>query len=94
MLFEDMEPKFSEEENDEQATFVEMRSVKSCLHQTGKRQSIHVSQVRKKVVVAMTMESSRTHRVARSACVYNSQLAAHLDRIIKHFSIFLSLTPK
>jgi hypothetical protein len=31
MLFEDMEPKFSEEGSDEQATFVEMRSKKPLL---------------------------------------------------------------
>jgi hypothetical protein len=31
MLFEDMEPKFSEEESDEQATFIEMRSKKALL---------------------------------------------------------------
>jgi hypothetical protein len=38
MLFEDMEPKFSEEGSDEQATFVETRSKKPCLHRTRKGQ--------------------------------------------------------
>ena len=34
MLFEDTEPKFSEEGSNEQATFVEMRSKKPCVHRT------------------------------------------------------------
>jgi hypothetical protein len=38
-------------------------------HFISRRQPIHASQVRKKVVVA-TMESSRSHRVARSVCIY------------------------
>jgi len=39
------------------------------------------------------MESSITHKVARSACVYKYQLVTHLDRMIKQFNItFLSLT--
>src|SRR5580704_895881 len=44
------------------------------------------SQVRK--VVVATMQSSRSHRVATSACIYKYQLATHLDRMIKQFSIF------
>ena len=44
-----------------------------------RQQSVHGSWVRKKVVVT-TMEPSRSHRVARSACVYKYQLATQVDR--------------
>jgi hypothetical protein len=39
--------------------------------------AIYVSQVGKKVV--MTMESSRTRKVARSTCVYEYQLATQVE---------------
>src|SRR5207248_5748829 len=54
-------------------------SVLNRPHFISRQQSIHVSWVRKKVVVT-TMESSRSHRVARSACVYKYQHATQVDR--------------
>ena len=44
-----------------------------------RQQSVHGSWVRKKVAVT-TMESSRSHREARSRYVYKCQLATQVDR--------------
>jgi len=51
----------------------------SCFEYDAFHLQVHVSWVRKKVVV-MTMESSRSHRVARPACVCKYQLSTQVDR--------------
>jgi len=57
------------------------RRVRQSLSQaTFQVQSIKVSRVRKRVVVATVMtESSRSHRVVRSIYVYKHQLATQVE---------------